>query len=107
MNNSTAWLVQLLLPLYDNEGLRFGEEPFAATRAELLERFGGVTVYHRAPARGLWKSDSGEVARDDVVVFDVMTRDLDRGWWDAYRRSLERRFRQETIVIRALRHEVL
>jgi hypothetical protein len=40
-------------------------------------------------------------------VFDVMTRDLDRGWWDAYRRSLERRFRQETIVIRALRHEVL
>ena len=26
---------------------------------------------------------------------------LDRGWWSAYRAELERRFRQDVIVIRA------
>ena len=104
---STGWLVQILLPLYDNAGTRFGEEPFARTRGELLETFGGVTVYQRAPARGLWKADDGAVAKDDVAVFEVMAPEVDRGWWGAYRAELERRFRQETILIRALQHEVL
>jgi hypothetical protein len=105
--SATAWLIQILLPLYDNEGARFDEPPFAATRAELLERFGGVTAYQRSPARGLWMSGNGEVARDDVVVFEVMAPDLDRDWWSAYRRTLEARFRQDTMVIRALSHQIL
>jgi hypothetical protein len=104
---SRGWLVQILLPLYDNDGVRFGEEPFARTRAELLDKFRGVTAYQRAPARGLWKTDAGEVAKDDVAVFEVMTADLDRPWWAAYREELARRFRQETIVIRALEHDLL
>ncbi len=105
--DSTGWLVQLLLPLYDNDNRHFGEEPFARTRGELLETFGGVTAHQRAPARGLWKADDGKVARDDVAVFEVMTADLDRAWWAAYRRDLERRFHQDTIVIRAIAHELL
>ena len=104
---SSGWLVQILLPLYGNDGARFGEEPFARTRGELLDRFGGLTAYQRAPARGLWKTDDGEVARDDVAVFEVMTPELDRAWWSGYRQELERRFRQDTIVIRALPHDVL
>jgi len=104
---STGWLVQILVPLYDNHGTRFGEEPFSRTRAELLGRFGGVTAYQHAPARGLWKTEDGEVAKDDVVIFEVMTPHLDRPWWDGYRRELERRFSQETLVIRALTHELL
>ena len=103
----TAWLVQILLPLYDNDGNAFGEPPFGATRGELLDAFGGVTAYQRAPARGLWKTDDGAVAKDDVAVFEVMAADLDRGWWDAYRERLEARFRQDAIVVRAIRHEVL
>ena len=103
----TGWLIQILLPLFDNDGRRFGEEPFTRTRGELLERFGGLTAHQRAPAKGLWKTDEGEVARDDVAVFEIMADDLDRPWWDAYRRELERRFRQDTIVIRALAHERL
>lgn len=104
---TTGWLVQILLPLYDNDGRRFGEDPFSRTRGELLEAFGGVTAYQRSPARGLWKTDDGEVARDDVAIFEVMTGDLDRAWWESYRRGLERRFRQESIVVRALSHEML
>jgi hypothetical protein len=104
---ASGWLVQILLPLYDNDGGRFGEEPFARTRGELLDAFGGVTAYQRAPARGLWKTEEGDVARDDVAVFEVMAPDLDRTWWARYRRELEGRFKQDTILIRALMHEVL
>jgi hypothetical protein len=35
------------------------------------------------------------------VLFEVMTERLDEAWWGAYRRDLERRFRQDTVLIRA------
>jgi len=85
MDSVTGWLIQILLPLYDNSGVHFGEDAFARTRTELLHHFGGVTAHQRAPARGLWKTGDGDVARDDVAVFEVMSTDLDRAWWDAYR----------------------
>jgi hypothetical protein len=47
------------------------------------------------------------VARDDVVILEVMAEALDRAWWDAYRRTLEARFRQEQILVRATRVELL
>jgi hypothetical protein len=103
----SGWLVQVLLPLYDNNGRRFGEEAFARTRTELLERFGGVTAHQQAPARGLWKTGEGEVANDEVVIFEVMCEELDRPWWDRYRQELQRRFKQDVIVIRAIGQEIL
>jgi hypothetical protein len=54
-------LVQLLLPLYDNERRPFARERLDAVRAELAERFGGVTAFLRAPASGVWVDDGGEV----------------------------------------------
>ena len=94
-------LVQLLLPLRDNEGQPFPRASVDAVRHELTERFGGVTAHLRAPAAGAWKDDEGDVARDDVVIVEVMAEDLDRAWWADYRRALEARFRQDEIVIRA------
>jgi hypothetical protein len=41
------------------------------------------------------------INRDDVVIFEVMTDQLDRPWWVQYRRDLEQRFRQIELVIRA------
>ena len=105
--SASGFLIQILLPLYDNDGVRFGEDAFAPTRAELLDRFGGVTAYQRAPARGLWKTDEGDVAKDDVAVFEVMADALDRTWWSGYRQALERRFRQDVVVIRAIAHQLL
>ena len=95
------YLVQLLLPLYDNAGRRFGAEQFAQIRDELTHRYGGVTAYLRSPAQGTWKQDSGEVDRDQVVMCEVMVDTLDREWWSAYRGSLERRFAQREMVVRA------
>lgn len=99
-------LVQILLPLADNQGRRFTGEDYGRVRHELAERFGGITSFTRAPAEGVWK-EGGHTARDDIVVFEVMTRDLDRAWWERYRADLERRFAQEAIVIRAIRVEML
>jgi hypothetical protein len=100
-------LVELLLPLYDNEGRRFVAVDFDRVRDELAEAFGGVTAFRRAPAEGVWKESGGELTQDRVVVFEVMADSLDRAWWSKYRAELERRFRQEVVVIRATEFEQL
>ena len=93
-------LVQILLPLFDNDGEAYGEELFSRIRSELAERFGGLTAFTSAPAQGLWKSE-GKTTHDEIVVFEVMTADIDAEWWRHYRKALEKAFRQDTIVIRA------
>ena len=86
-------LVQLLLPRYDEEVSR-----------ELTERFGGMTAYARAPAKGEWRPGPGETVHDDIVVYQVMVEKLERDWWSAYRERLEQRFDQEELVVRT--HEI-
>ncbi len=96
-------LVQLLLPLQSNDGLPFPPEAFARVRDELIEQFGGITSYVRAPARGAWKeADGAPAVSDDIVVFEVMAGVLDPEWWAAYREALLERFAQEALVVRAL-----
>ena len=99
-------LIQILLPLYDNAGEPLPAELFTEVRQELADRFGGLTTYSRAPAQGLWK-DEGETHHDDIVVFEVMAAQLDAAWWREYRRTLETKFRQREIVIRAQETVVL
>lgn len=101
----TGFLVQLILPVYDNDGVPLARELFAQVRRELIDRFGGVTAYTRAPAEGSWESPEGTVRRDDVVVVETMTDSLDRKWWADYSRELAARFRQETVIVRALTYE--
>lgn len=100
-------LVQILLPVYDNDGHAFPASHYASVRAELAERFGGLTAYTRAPAEGLWAEDGRPPAQDDIVVYEVMVEELDRAWWRAFRERLERRFAQEELVVRAERVERL
>lgn len=94
-------LVQLLLPLRDNEGRAFPRAEFDRVNRELTDRFGGVTAFLRSPASGAWREEGGEVARDDIAVIEVMDEHLDRDWWRSYRAGLERRFRQDEVVVRA------
>ena len=101
-------LVQILLPLRDNEGEPFPRADFARVRAELVERFGGVTAHMQAPAQGVWKDDEeGKVERDEIVVIEVMAEALERDWWRSYCEELRRRFRQEELVVRAMEMERL
>jgi hypothetical protein len=94
-------LIHILLPLNDNDGRPLGRDLFAAVAAELTERFGGLTAHTRAPAEGLWREDSSEANHDQIVIYEVMSEDLDEEWWRGYRRGLEKRFRQEQVIVRA------
>jgi hypothetical protein len=103
----TTHLVQLLLPLYDNEGNRFKAKLFAQVRDELVQRFGGMTAHTRAPASGLWQQSEDTTVHDELIIFEVMVDGIDEPWWNRYRAELEKRFRQESLVVRAQRIFVL
>jgi hypothetical protein len=101
------YLVQILLPLNDNRGKHFEPELFSATRDELTDRFGGVTAHMQAPARGLWKTEQGEISRDDIVIMEVMVAAIDAEWWSGYKKKLLRRFAQDELMIRAMQTSTL
>ena len=94
-------LVQLLLPLYDNRGNRLNKALFAQVRDELVARYGGMTAHARAPASGLWQEGASGTVHDDLVIYEVMVDPLDQPWWQRYRAELEKRFRQDELVVRA------
>lgn len=100
-------LIQILLPLYDNEGKPFTQDEFLKVRDELSERFGGITTYMRSPARGLWKETKDTTVHDDIVIYEVMTETLDRAWWKRYRKQLTASFRQALLIVRASEVELL
>ena len=94
-------LVQILLPRADNAGKPFAREDFERVKQDLARRFEGVTAYLQAPAKGLWRG--GEQSdEDDIVIFEVMTDKIDLADWRGRRAELERRFRQDKVIIRYL-----
>lgn len=99
-------LVQLLLPLYDNSGARIPQQTFQQVRAELVETFGGLTAY-RAPASGSWQEGERDTVHDEVIVYEVMAAEVDAAWWRNYRTQLEKRFRQQTLVVRTHKVDLL
>lgn len=101
------YLIQMLLPLYDNDGKPFPTALYSEVRAEMVERFGGLTAYARAPASGLWQEDQGQTVRDDLVIYEVQSPRLDRIWWQDYRTTLEKRFEQDALMVRAHRIHIL
>ena len=93
-------LVELFLPLKDNNGQRFDTALYEEVRRALTDRFGGMTSFGRTPAHGTFR-DGGSVVHDDIVVYEVMVEQLDRAWWSEYRAKLEKLFAQDEIVVRA------
>lgn len=94
-------LVQIFLPLTDNQGKRFSPEFYHGVRDQLMDRFKGLTTHSRAPADGLWKTPDERTARDNMVIYEVMVPELDRDWWEGFRKNLEVTFRQDSVLIRA------
>lgn len=100
------YLIEILLPLYDEDKKRFPEDLFAKVKEELTKHFGGLTCHSRSPAIGLWKK-KGEVEVDQIIVYEVITDQLDRTFWAMYRGTLEHRFHQESIIVRSTLVNVL
>ena len=88
------YLIEIFLPLADKTGT-FPMERFSQVIEELKRKFGGVTVYDRSPAKGKTVTSS-----DDIVIFEVMTDDLERAWWSSCRARLEAKFAQDEVLIR-------
>lgn len=100
-------LVQVLLPVYDNDQKPLPPELYSAVAQELTDQFGGLTAFTRAPAEGLWRNKEARTSRDEIVVYEVMVEEVDRQWWESYREGLEARFRQERVVVRAQEIQLL
>lgn len=98
--------VQILLPALDPTGHPRPYHLFSDVQEELTAKFGGVTAYLNSPAEGRWQSNRRTV-RDDIVVIEVMVKRLNRAWWKGFRRELEKRFKQDAIVVRALPMELI
>jgi hypothetical protein len=100
------YLVQLLLPAQTPVPEK-NDSVFHKLKATLEDRFGGYTAFSQAPAEGSWAPEGGAAQKDDIVVVEVMTEDLDRAWWRELRLKLERDLKQEVIVIRVQQVEML
>jgi hypothetical protein len=94
-------LFQILPPVKDNAGQPFAQKDFDRVKNELATEHGGVTAYLQSPAKGLWRQ-AGETETDHIVIFEVMTEEVDLLRWQKRRAELERRFRQDKVVIRYL-----
>ena len=100
------YLIQLLLPLHDNEKRPIPAEHFNRLRTDLTQRFGGVTAFVRAPAKGLWEEEE-EINHDDVVMFEIIAENFAKDWWREYRVHLQHVFKQKEVLIWATSVEKL
>ena len=91
-------LIEILLPLADDSGRPFPDDMFGHVRDALTAKFGGLTAFSRAPAKGLSR-DGGKTIQDDILVFEVMAEELDGAWWARYRKDLEHDFAQDEVMI--------
>jgi hypothetical protein len=101
------FLIQLFLPLYDNHCQAFSQADLDQVQTLLIEKFGGVTAYIRSPVKGVWKENDNKSVRDDMIIYEVMTEQLDEKWWRTYRQELCRKFRQEQMIVRAMEIKLL
>ncbi|WP_207510498.1 hypothetical protein [Longitalea luteola] len=100
-------LVQIFLPLTDNSGQRFTGDSYISISRQLNERFGGVTVYQRAPVTGLWKEEEQHTVKDELIIYEVMADGIDPAFWKPFKQQLEQQFRQDSILIRSYAIEVM
>jgi hypothetical protein len=101
------YVVQILLPVFDNMHKPFPQEKFISIQQELTESFGGITSFVRSPAIGLWKENDQKTVRDEIIIFEIMTEKVDQPWWKQYREHLCRLFMQKELIIRASEIQLL
>lgn len=100
-------LIQIFLPLYDNNKREFDRSLYDDLRARLKDQFGGVTFYRNAPAEGLWKDETGKTNLDELIIAEVMIVEINKEWWQQFKQRLEQIFDQEEVLIRSIVFEKL
>ena len=100
-------LIQVFIPLYDNQGILFPKKFFNTLQSELSDRYGGLTVYQQMPATGLWKEEGEPVMKDDLVIYEVMADEVDTTYWSTFKTIWKDKFRQEELLIRSMDIDLL
>src|SRR5260370_32426143 len=89
----------MLLPLANKDGKAIKPELFELTRAELMERFGGLctTPY---PRSGYWV-DQGKEYQDQLLLYVVDVDDTSENyeWFTFYKPTLLERFEQLEVYL--------
>lgn len=93
-------LFQIYLPQNQENGQPFSPDLFQKVKTELTSRFGGLTMYTRAPAKGLWKEGKEKTVSDDILIYEIMATEYDQEFWADYKAKLEKQFKQDEILIR-------
>ena len=91
-------LIELFIPLYDNEGEKFSDEHFENLKSELTDAFGGVTIYKKTS--GYWKEPERPVKKDEILIYEIMAEQIKKAYWQALKRRLLILFRQKDLVFR-------
>lgn len=100
-------LIQIYLPKNQLGGKPFKNEMFQKVKMELTAQFGGLTMYTRVPAKGLWKDDDKNTVSDDILIYEIMAVSLDVEFWKKYKQKLKKRFKQEEVLIWATAISIL
>jgi hypothetical protein len=100
-------LIQIFLPLYNNDKQHFDRSLYDDLQNRLKDQFGGVTFYRNAPAEGLWRDETGKTDFDELIIAEVMIEEVNKEWWEQFKHRLEQVFHQDEILIRSIMFEKL
>ena len=103
---SGLFVLLILLPRAENGANPFAGQEFDPWKQAPARRFEGITAYLQAPAEGIWRG-STQAGRDDIFIFEVMTEEVDLPDWRRRQAELERRFRQEKVIVRYVRMDLV
>jgi inorganic pyrophosphatase len=92
-------MIQLFLPVKDQNGKPFAKSLYRNLNVQLLKKFGGLTVYARSVATGFWENDNGNKVKEEVLIYEVMTAHVEEKYWKKLKSSLQEKFSQQEIMI--------
>lgn len=90
--------LELILPEKTSDGKPFPQLYFSELQQELLDKFGGLTVYSRITAEGFWKNETDAV-QQNVVVYELMLSKFEANYWKQMKLNLEKKFSQDEVMI--------
>lgn len=93
-------LMQIFVPTADHEGTKFPSHYYVELKQDLADRFGGITIYGRSPVIGIWKPDENSSESDDLIIFEVLTKEPDLTYFSSLKHRLEHAFKQDEILMR-------
>lgn len=95
-------LFEIFLPLKNDKGKPFPKRHFDSLREMLVEKFGGVTLYHRSPVTGVWDNPkTTKKEKDELIIYEVMAASGNEAFWEQLKQDLENKFKQVKIIIRS------